>query len=146
MDTDSFIFQIKTEDFYEDIMSDLEKSYDTSQIDKKLKRCIPKGINKGVIGMFKDELNGNIMKEFVAVVSRLHAFVDNNDKNEKKAKNIKKCVIKKILKFNHYKDVLLSNKTTRATQQRFEGDHQTITTEKIYLFCWFVCLFSMNGI
>ena len=30
MDTDSFIFQIKTEDFYEDIMSDLEKSYDTS--------------------------------------------------------------------------------------------------------------------
>ena len=30
MDTDSFIFQIKTEDFYEDIMSDLEKWYDTS--------------------------------------------------------------------------------------------------------------------
>ena len=96
--------------------------------------------------MFKDELNGNIMTEFVALVSRLYAFVDNNDKNEKKAKNVKKCVIKKILKYNHYKDVLLSNKTTRATQQRFEGDHQAITTEEIYLFCWFVCLFSMNRI
>ena len=107
MDTDSFIFPIKTEDFYEDIMSDLEKWYDTSQIDKKLRRYIPIGINKSVVGMFKDELNGNIMTELVALASKLYALLDNNDKSEKKAKNVRKCGIKEVLKFNHYKDVLL---------------------------------------
>ena len=29
MDTDSFIFHVKTEDFYEDIANDVEKRFDT---------------------------------------------------------------------------------------------------------------------
>ena len=62
MDTDSFIFHIKTDVLYEDIMSDLQKWYDTSKIDLKLGRCIPIGINKGVILKFKDEFNGSLMK------------------------------------------------------------------------------------
>ena len=95
MNTDSFIFTIKTNDFYEDIMSDLEKWYDTSKIDQKLNRCIPIGINEGVIGMFKDELNGNVMTDFVSLASKLYAFIDDKDKCEKKAKGVKKCVIKK---------------------------------------------------
>ena len=37
MDTDSFILHVKTDDFYEDVMSDLEKWYGTSKIDQKLK-------------------------------------------------------------------------------------------------------------
>ena len=62
MNTDSFIFHIKTDVLYEDIMSDLQKWYDTSKIDLKLGRCIPIGINKGVILKFKDEFNGSLMK------------------------------------------------------------------------------------
>ena len=123
MDTDSFIFHVKTDDFYEDIMPDLEKWYDSSKIHQKLNRCIPTGINKGAIGMFKDELNGNVMTEFVALASKLYAFLDDKDKCEKKAKGVKKCLIKKILKLNHYKGALLSNKTIRTTQQRFKSDH-----------------------
>ena len=130
MDTDSFIFLIKTDDFYKDIMSDLEKWYDTSKIDQKLNRCIPIGINKGVIGMFKDELNGNVMTEFVALASKLYDFLDDQDKCEKKAKGVKKCVIKKVLKFDNYKYSLLSKKTLRTTQQRFKNDYHIITTEK----------------
>ena len=72
-----------------------------------------------------------VMAEFVALASKLYAFLDNNDKSEKKAKGVKKCVIKKVLIFNHYKDTLLSNKTIRSTQQRFESDHHIITTEEI---------------
>ena len=34
----------------------------------------------------------------------------------KKAKGVKKCVIKKILKLDYYKHALLSNKTIRTTQ------------------------------
>ena len=54
MDTDSFIMHIKNEDFYKDIANDVEKKYDTSNY--TVKRPLPIGKNKKVIGMMKDEL------------------------------------------------------------------------------------------
>ena len=54
MDTDSFIIIIKTEDFYKDIASDVEKWFDTSKYDKNDKRPLPIGINNKVNGKFKD--------------------------------------------------------------------------------------------
>ena len=56
MDTDSFVLNIFTEDFFEDINNDVERWFDTSNYDKNDKRPIPIGVNKKVIGMFKDEL------------------------------------------------------------------------------------------
>ena len=58
MDTDSFDINIKTEDFYKDITNDVEKWFDTSKYHKNDKRPLPIGINKKVIGKFKDELEG----------------------------------------------------------------------------------------
>ena len=52
MDTDSFIIQIKAEDFYEDIANDVEKWFDTSNYDENDKRPLPIGKNKKVIGLF----------------------------------------------------------------------------------------------
>ena len=46
MDTDSFVINIKTEDFYKDIANDVEKWFDTSKYDKNDKRSLPIGINK----------------------------------------------------------------------------------------------------
>ena len=42
MDTDSFIIQIKPEDFYKDIVDDVEKWFDTSSydFDRPLPRCM----------------------------------------------------------------------------------------------------------
>ena len=42
-DTDSFIINIITEDFFEDISSDIEARYDTSYYDKNDKRPLSKG-------------------------------------------------------------------------------------------------------
>ena len=70
-------------------MSDLEKWYHISEMDQKLNRCLPIGIKKGVIGMFKDELNGSAMKNFVALAPKLYAFLDDKDKCEKKAKGVR---------------------------------------------------------
>ena len=53
-DTDSFIIYIKTEDFFEDISSDVEEWFDTSNYDKIDKRPLPIGNNKNVPGLFKD--------------------------------------------------------------------------------------------
>ena len=56
LDTDSFIINIKTEDFYEDIANDVEKRFDTSNYETALNRPLPTGKNQKVIGLMKDEL------------------------------------------------------------------------------------------
>ena len=46
MDTGSFIIYIKTEDFYKDIASDVERLFDTSNYDEDDKRPLPIGKKK----------------------------------------------------------------------------------------------------
>ena len=70
--TDSFIVHIITEDFFEDISNDVEKWYDTSNYDENDKRPLPVGKNKKVIGLFKDELGGRIMKEFCTLRAKTY--------------------------------------------------------------------------
>ena len=65
MDTDNFIAYIKPEEVYVDIAEDVDTRFDTSNYD--LERLLPKGKNKNVIGLLKDELNGNIMTKFAAL-------------------------------------------------------------------------------
>ena len=65
MDTDSFIMNIKTEDFYKDIAKDVEEKSDASNY--TVERPLPTGKNKKGMGMMKDELGGKIMKEFVGL-------------------------------------------------------------------------------
>ena len=52
MDTDSFIMNIKTEDFYKDISNDVEKRFGTSNYE--VNRPLSTGKNKKVIGLMKD--------------------------------------------------------------------------------------------
>ena len=52
-DTDSFIINIITEDFFEDIFNDVELWYDTSNYDENDKRPLPIGKNEKVIGFLK---------------------------------------------------------------------------------------------
>ena len=57
MNTDSFVIQIKTEDFYEYIANDV----DTSNYDNN--RLLP----IGKIRLFKDELHGKFMIELLGL-------------------------------------------------------------------------------
>ena len=54
MDAETFIMNIKTEDFYEDVANDVEKRFDTSNYE--VDRPLPTGKNKKVISLMKDEL------------------------------------------------------------------------------------------
>ena len=65
MDTDSFIMNIKTEDFFKDIADDVERWFHTSNYDEKDKRPLPIGKNRKVVGLFSDELVGKIMAEHI---------------------------------------------------------------------------------
>ena len=103
VDTDSLVYHIKTEDFYEAIVNDVKERFDTSGYDKKDAGPLPMGLNKKVTGLMKDELGGKIMTEFVALRPELYAYRKLNDKEDKRCKGIKKCVVKKTLGFDDYK-------------------------------------------
>ena len=104
MDTDSFIVYIKTDDIYKDIAEDVETRFDTSNYE--LDRPLPKGKNKKVIGLMKDELGGKIMTKFVGLRAKTYSYLIDDGSEDKKAKGTKKCVIKRKLKFENYKNCL----------------------------------------
>ena len=81
---------------------------------------MPKGKNKKVKGLMKDELGGRIMTKFVALSPKTCSYLMDDDNEAKKAKGTKKCAIKKVLKFNDYNDCLLNNEIVLKSQQRFK--------------------------
>ena len=102
--TDSFVINIFTEDFFEDIYNDVKRWFNRSNYDKNDKRPLPMGMNEKVIGLFKDELGGKIMKAFCALRAKTYTYLMNDDNKKKKAKEIKKYVIKPRLMYENYKD------------------------------------------
>ena len=58
-------------------------------------RPLPRGKNRKEIDFFKDELGGKIMKEFCRIRAKTYAYLMDDDSEKKKAKRIKKCVIKR---------------------------------------------------
>ena len=130
-DTDSFIIYIKTEDFFEDISNDVEKWFDTSNYDKNDKRPLPIGKNKKVPGLFKDELGGKIITEFVALRPKAYAILDDYGNDYKKAKGTRKCVIKQKLIFQNFKDCLFDNKNVYRSQQICKSYNHDVYTEEV---------------
>ena len=61
-DTDSLAYEIQTEDFYEDIADDIQTRLDTSEYPENHPSEINTGINKKVLGMFKDEAAGTLSR------------------------------------------------------------------------------------
>ena len=94
-------------------------------------RPLPTGKNKKVIGLMKDELGGKIMTEFVALRPKTYSYLTHDCEEDRKAKGTKKCVVKRKLKFNDYKDCLLNNQIVLKSQQRFNNERHDVYTEEI---------------
>ena len=107
MDTDSFIINIKTNDFYKDISNDIENRLDTSNYE--VNGPLPTRKNKKIIGLMKDELGGKIITEFVTLRPKTYSFLTDDGKEDKKAKGTKKFVMKNKIKFNDYKKCLFND-------------------------------------
>ena len=124
MDKDSLVYHIKTEDFYTDIANDVEERFDTSGYVPD--RPLPIGKNKKAIGLMKDVLGGTIMTEFVSLRAKLYSYkkLDGLETpngphfaEDKKCKGIKKCVVKKTLMFEDYKNCLFEDSTEYRGRQ-----------------------------
>ena len=127
----NYVIHIKTEDFYKDIANDVERLFDTSNYDKKDNRPLPIGKNKKVIGLFKDELGGKAMTEICALRTKAYAYKLDDDTEHKKAKDTKKCVIKRELMFQNYKDFLFNDEVIIRSQQRFRSYNHKVYTEEV---------------
>ena len=135
MDTDSFIMNIETEDFNKDIADDAEKRFDTSNYE--VNRPLLTGKNKKVIGLMKDELGGKIISEFVILRPKTYSYLTDDGKEDKKVKGTTKCVIKRMIKFNDYKNCLLKDEVILKSQQRLiskKHDVYTENTNKVALY------------
>lgn len=107
MDTDSFVYHIKTEDFYHDIAADVECRFDTSAYNKDDDRPLPIGKNKKVVGLMKDELSGKVMTEFITLRAKAYAYESlSKEGGDRKAKGVKKCITAKSITFDDYQRCL----------------------------------------
>ena len=130
MDTDSLIYDIKTDDFYKDIAEDVQDRFDTSSYnpdgsDLLRHRPLPVGLNKKVIGLMKDELGGEIMTEFVTLRPKMYAYKTGSAES-KKCKGVKKCIIKKTISFEDYKACLFSRETSYRSQLMFRSSKHKV--------------------
>ena len=71
------------------------------------------------------------MKEFCALRAKTYSYLMDDNSEVKKSKGTKKCVIKRRLMFENYKDSLFNNKTILKSQQRFKSDHHKVYTEEV---------------
>ena len=129
MDTDSFIINVKTENFYKDISENVIERFDTSNYIHD--RPLPIGVNKKVLGLMKDKLGGGIIAELVALRPKAYSYKTEDNIELKKAKGTKKCIINKMLSFNDYKKCLFDNGKVLRLQQRFKSDNHIVYTENI---------------
>jgi len=90
-DTDSLMYEVKTEDFYKDIIEDVRERFDTSNFPQNHSSGILR-MNKKVPGMFKDECGGEIISEFCGLRPKLYAFTKDGEE-EKRCKGVKKPVV-----------------------------------------------------
>ena len=127
----AFVIHIFIEDFFEDISNDVGRWFDTSSYDKNDKRPLSIGVNKKAIGLFKDELGGKIVKSFCALRAKTYTYLMDDDSEKKKAKGIKKCIMKHRLIFENYKDSLINDKTILKSKLSFKSDHHDVYTEEV---------------
>ena len=79
----------------------------------------------------KDELGEKIITEFVTLRPKTYSYLTDDCKEDKKAKGIKQCVIKRMIKLNDYKNCLLKDEKILRLQQRFKSKGHDVYTENI---------------
>ena len=127
-DTESLTYHIKTEDIYSDFLQDREL-FDNSDYPPDSKFYFSE--NKKVIGKFKDETAGVPIKEFIGLKSKMYCITLDNEKDSKKAKGVKKNVIRNGIIPQDYYDVLHESKVMHHKMKTIRSDCHQISSYEI---------------
>ena len=71
------------------------------------------------------------MTEFAALSPKTYSYLMDDGNSDKKTKGTKKCVIKRILKFNDYKNCLFKNEIILKSQLTFKSDRHDVYTQRV---------------
>ena len=119
-DTDSLLLDIQTEDVYKDMMEDIYL-YDTNNFPKD--NILYSEINK-----MKDDCEGQMIKEAVAIRPKMYLVLEGNKKYIRKAKGVKKNVVEKEVRLDYYRETLFEKK-------QFWQGMNVLQGHKIYTAC-----------
>lgn len=142
------MYEVKTECFYKDLKTNLTR-FDTSDYSADNFFQIPRE-NKKIPGFFKDEMNGQIITEFIGLRSKMYCIKaeqlsldDSNNlkkvkgyEKTKRAKGVKQYVLRNHITFENYLDCVLNNKVISRNQNTIRSKlHHvySITQKKITL-------------
>jgi hypothetical protein len=130
-DTDSLVYEIKTEDFYDDIQQNKEfkNTFDFSEYSRK--HPLFDKVNKAVPGKFKDEVKGRIITEFCSLKAKMYSFNIQEVEEKKKAKGISKTAMGNI-RLQNYKDALYEKSKMKQSCEfyRIVSKNHHIETKK----------------
>ena len=127
-DTDSLCYHIETEDVYRDFFADRER-FDNSDYPPNSEFYFTE--NKKVIGKFRDETAGIPIREFIGLKSKMYSISLDNEKDSKKAKGVKKNVIRKGISHGDYIDVLSESKVMHHKMKTIRSDCHKISSYEI---------------
>ena len=133
-DTDSLLYLIHTDDFYQDISHDIKRKFDTSDYPENHPSGINTGVNKKVIGKFKDEVAGRQIAHFVGLRPKLYTFKvegGGNARETRKCKGIKKNVIKHEITFEDYKQCLFCAERQMRAMNIIRSENHDIYSKSI---------------
>ena len=126
-DTDSLLLEIETDDVYQD-MAKHANLYDTSDYPKDSR--LHSTVNKKVLGKMKDECAGRPIAEYIGLRPKMYSILEAGGKNIKKAKGVKKTVVKKHIRHEQYKEALFRKQTfhhgmdvLRSERHHIYGQH-----------------------
>lgn len=137
-DTDSLVYNIITDDFYNDLLNKpgLIECMDTSNLPHK-HPCYTNA-RKKIPGLFSDETDGRIMTEFIALRAKSYAYILDN-KEKIKAKGIRGHVVKNHMSFNDHMNCLFADDKEdsfnpyreNVSIRSFNHEIQTIKSNKL---------------
>ena len=130
-DTDSLMYEIKTDDFYKDISKDIKRRFDTSDYPLNHESGISVGLNKKVTGKFKDELAGKQITEFVGLRPKLYSYKIEGENDNEKCKGIKKNIVKKGITFEDYVQCLFFGEKQMRSMKIIKSEKHDVYSKEV---------------
>jgi hypothetical protein len=134
-DTDSLMYEIETEDFYEDIRSDVSERFDMSNYKDDHPSGLASQTNKKVVGLMKDEAGGKIIGEVIGLRAKLYSIKFDGDggasEERKRCKGVKKSVVRKDITHEDYKKCLFSGEKLLRKMNVIRSHRHDIYSEEV---------------
>ena len=112
-DTDSLILKFQTPNIYHDLL-EMKDKFDNTDMKQDYLRD---STNMKVPGKFKDETSGVPIYEVVALKSKMYSYKLSNNKEDRRAKGVKKANVKRDLSHELYKDCLFNSRMDLTVKQ-----------------------------